>query len=185
MQEGRAAAVARMRTEDRRSLVEAHIPNLRRIPQTHEMLVDAEERWRIGFERWRDAEVAAIELVRLLPWSDRASWARVATNSPWRMMPGSIDSEYAPPPEDPRDQAMWRNYIGVNIAYMEGYEIDVAYLRTGGIGGSGEPPAILEWAERLHDFDEHLRRQLRPSVVGRWRTFAYKLHLLTRGPYRV
>lgn len=94
--------------------------------------------------------------VRLLPWSDRASWHRVRKNH----------AAYA------TEDLNMANYIRTTQAGNPYHNLRERY-----------DPLAQFIARR--EFEEHLERRLRPNLLRRLRSARYTMNLMRKGPWSV
>ncbi|MEM9610090.1 MAG: hypothetical protein AAGA99_21900 [Actinomycetota bacterium] len=166
----RLGALERMHVEDRRALVDHHLPlvwsaigvlgptpspkmparSYRNSARTLVANGAAQNEDQIGVIGQR---------VDLLPWADRVSWRRVADGVPVVEV--------------------------LQMGELAALATDAATDQLSELPGRLDNEEFQMLLKRLADFDRHLRRQLRP---GRWRqiqNWRYRLDLLRRGPWRV
>lgn len=176
----RRAGLVRMRVEDRRQLLDDWLPRVK--DPTMGVLDSA------GFvaelEEWGQASSKIDHAVEFLTWTERQSWRLAQAKSPdeWLALQHEI-------------------YLSVGSRSDTSIEIDEFMSQNGGWAAwlsafsdyrRPEPARTLdpvatdlrEWYRRLDDFELHLHRLLRPTVIHRLAAGAYSWRLVKRWPKR-
>ncbi|MCP4307816.1 MAG: hypothetical protein GY788_23665 [bacterium] len=171
---GQAAAIHRMRLEDRRTVYSEYLPEISTVPvEQEDRLAGQAQRY---VEHWDQIDAA----VALLGWSDKRSWLQVEQSGPAAAV--AVLHSYEAQTSELEKEAHGKYSRQRRTAALE--EIDKrgreAELSWRLVAAEWHQRSASGYVERLEEFRLYLLWSLKPTILNRLRRQWYQAKLVYR-----